>query len=198
MNAMKLTLAIFGCALLAACGGNAPAATASPPTAAPAPTAVPTATPTALKLFTSNEGKFAVWMPGEPKKSSQTVDTAGMKIDVTFYTLEIGTGAYLLGYNDYPADKVQQADAQNILDGARDGGLKNINATLLSETKIEQDGFPGRDITARASVQGREYAVRIRVFLVNNRLYQQMVLTEPGKIPDGDIAKFVDSFKLLK
>lgn len=189
--------AVMGFAMLAlaACGGSAPAATAAPKAAA---TAAPAPTATALKLFTSEEGKFSVWMPGEPKKSSQTVDTSGMKIDVTFYTLEVGTGAYLMSINDYPANLVQTANPQLILDGARDGGLQNVNATLVNETKIEKDGFPGRDVTAKANVQGKDYTLRIRIYLVSNRLYQLMVLTEPGKIPDGDIAKFMDSFKLLK
>lgn len=199
-------IAILGAILLAACGGaSAPAPTAQPlataqPAAAtkPAATAAPAPTATSLKLFNSPEGKFSVWLPGDPKVDSQTVDAAGMKIKVTMYTISSGTGAYIAGFNDYPAEMMKGTDLQNLLDGARDGGLKNINATLVNETKIDKDGFPGRDITAKANAQGKDYNMRMRVYIVNNRLYQTMALYEPGKMSDADIAQFLNSFTLMK
>ena len=145
--------------------------------------------------FAPKDGRFTVQMPGEPKEQTSKVNTPIGPIDVhLFISAPDPKSAYMVGYSDYPEEVVKKSDSDKILDGARDGAVRNVKGTLESEKKITMDGHPGRDyVISTEGFRGRE-----RIYLVNARLYQVMLLGSKEFVTGKDADKFLDSFKLTE
>jgi len=102
-----------------------------------------------------------------------------------------------VGYSDYPEEMVKESDPEKILDGSRDGAVRNANGKLVLENKISLDGNPGRELVIDAKGKGGQDAtMKARVFLVKNRLYQVMVVAPKGQVSGAEIDDFLKSFKL--
>jgi hypothetical protein len=98
---------------------------------------------------------------------------------------------YGCSYFDNPSFASRLPD--EVLDSSRDGSLKKINAILTSETKIDVDGHPGRDIRAH---MGADSVYDERVVEDGNRLYMLIVVySHSSGRNEKDIQKFYDSFK---
>ena len=149
------------------------------------------------KDFASEKGKFSIGMPATPKESSQSVDTAAGKIDLTMFTAQLGSAAYLVSYSDYPEEMMNSADPLKVLDGALDGSVTNFSGKVLSSTDITLDGNPGKEFNAEGKVTNPgDGSLRGRIYLVKNRLYQIIVVGLKDKTPATDIDKYLQSFKL--
>lgn len=152
----------------------------------------------AASEFTSQTGGFSVMTPYTLKESSQSVDTAVGKIDIHFFIAEQGGESYLVGYSDYPEAMAQASDPEKMLDSGRDGAVKNVNGTLVSEARITLDGHPGRELTIAAKAgNGQDLVLRGRIVLVGNRLYQVVTVALKGNENSSRIEDFLKSFKLL-
>ena len=57
---------------------------------------------TAMQTFSSKDGGFTISMPGTPKETVQTVDSAAGPLELHQFLVEDGTIAYIVMYNDYP------------------------------------------------------------------------------------------------
>ena len=79
------------------------------------------------------------------------------------------------------------------LDQARDGAIASVGGKKRSEEKIKLKGHPGREIVIE---KDSEVVVRMRIYLVKNRLYQVMVLGNGPVFPAKDAGFFLDSFRL--
>jgi hypothetical protein len=147
----------------------------------------------------SDSGKFSITAPGELKEELQSVDTDVGKIDIHMYTLEKSGRAYVVGYSDYPQEMINQTDPQKLLDGGRDGAMKNVSGKLIKEKKITLKENPGRELVLDGtSASGQEATIMARLFLVGNRLYQVMVVTPKGADSSSETSDFLGSFKLLE
>jgi hypothetical protein len=150
---------------------------------------------TKLEDFAPKGGRFAVQMPGPPKEQTNKVNTAVGPIDVHMFVLSPDPNtAYIVGYSDYPEEMIKKSDIQKVLDGARDGAVKNVNGKLDWEKKITIDKHPGRDF----AISTEHFEGRDRIYLVNARLYQVMVVGSKDFITDKVAQKFLDSFKLTE
>jgi len=148
---------------------------------------------TKFEAFAPKGGRFTVQMPGQPKEQKSTAKTAIGPIDIHMFVYEADPNtAYMVGYNDYPEGMMKKADPEKVLDGARDGAVKNVNGKLDWEKKITIDGHPGRDF----AVTAEGLSVRDRIYLVNDRLYQVMLVGSKDFITGKDGEKFLNSFKL--
>jgi hypothetical protein len=145
--------------------------------------------------FKSTDGNFSVLMPGTPTASVQSVTTQSGKIDVHFYTLTTGKTAYMVSYADYPASIFQTTPIKSILDGLRDGAVKNSQGRLIDEADIALGTFQGRDLNVESSAGAN--VMRAHLFVVSQRVYQVIVITEKGRASSADITKFLGSFQLL-
>lgn len=151
------------------------------------------------KAFSSTKGKFSVLMPGDPQEQHQVVNTAVGPIDLYMYAVDSGSIAYIVGYSDYPEDFIKNSEPKKLLDGARDGAIRNIKGTLVAERNITIEAHPGREFAFDVPKQsGIPYngTGRSHMFLVGNRLYQCMVIGKKDSRIE-DIEKFVNSFKLI-
>lgn len=138
-------------------------------------------------------------MPGTPTEDQQSVDT--LIGPVTFYSfiVEQSTTAYSVAYTDYPEDLVQTSSAESLLAGGRDGAVANVNATLLDEHSISLKGHPGIEFEAQAMAgqSPRQVFFSARFYLVDQRLYQMIVVTQDRIASSADTQKFLNSFTLL-
>ena len=165
---------IAGYALLLlalACAASHARAQGGPPPPPPPPAVE--YNPNAWKEFSSEEGKFSVRMPAEPKLNRQDVDTPLGKLPVYLYVAQTGSGGYMVGYSDFPNYSETPEFLAAVYKGARDKVLSADAARrLLSETEIKIEGYAGREwLIADASM-----LYRAQTFLVKGRLYQLLFL----------------------
>lgn len=198
LPATALTVALF----LGGCSSGNKAGDTQPP---PAPTVPGTKSggektsemPTGWKTLASQAGNFELMIPLETKNTTKSVNTKMGPVTTNMITASTNGGktAHLMMHVDYPAaaDKMK---AQTMLDNARDGAMKK-GRKLVSEKQIELNGFPGRSLVATGKERGQDVRFDTRVFLVNRRLYQMVVVSVGGEKLDTT-EQFFDSFKLLK
>lgn len=137
----------------------------------------------------STDGRFSVLMPVAPQVSSKPVDTAAGQLINHVALAQTASSAYAVSYADYPENS---ADPQEVLDSVRSGAINGIKGTLISGKNITHKGYPGREF--QASTEGALYTSRI--YLVNNRLYQMVVVVPATLAKPADISKFLTSFDL--
>ena len=139
------------------------------------------------------EGRFKAAMPTAPTMRKQQVKTATGQLSVTMYVAEGRNDAvFVVSYTDYPEADLKKGAVEKRLDHARDGAVASAGGKLRSEQAIKLKGHPGREIVVE---KGSEVLARMRIFLVNGRLYQVMVL---GKAPADDVKSFLASFELIE
>jgi len=80
--------------------------------------------------------------------------------------------------------------------GAVDGAVSNVKGKLLTEKKIELDGFPGREVTV--DFQNGQAIIMMKCFLVRNMMYILEIISETGKENNASSSHFYQSFKLKK
>jgi hypothetical protein len=141
------------------------------------------------------DGKFSIEMPGEPKKSTQTVDTPAGQLTLSMYMLEMngGSAGFVGAATDFPAvmpeprgDEIEQR-----LDGSQQGAADNCKGKLLSSKKIKIDGYSGRDVLIQAP---GGLMLRCRIYLVRKTLLQVQAINIDSKEAD----RFFASMKLVK
>lgn len=144
--------------------------------------------------FASADGRFKVQMPGTPTEKTETAAGTSMKT----FVIEDKNGGYMVAFADLPipaAESEQQLEMR--LDGARDGALRNVNASLTKENRIKLNGkYPGRDI--EATIPDKKGALREKMYVVNQRLYQVLVIGNPSFVNSAAATKFLDSFALAQ
>lgn len=158
----------------------------------PAPTVA--AAPTAGAKFSSAEGKFKIGFQGQPQMESQDVTTVVGDIKMhTFMEMKGATDAYMVSYNDYPAELISGADAKNIVDGAKNGVVNQFGAKIVEEKPLTLGGNTGVMCKANSSSMYVVYYA----YLVKNRLYQIMILKNGGFPNQQEVDAFHGSFELI-
>ena len=140
----------------------------------------------ALKPFNPPDGSFTVMMPGTPKEESST--EAGIK--TTLYLSESKNIVYIVSSGDLPRGfPVNYPTALSAIAAARQG-------KITKESDFTLAGVKGK---AYEMEMGQPKGVAIgRMVVVNNRLYQMLVLGESLRSGDAQAQQFMDSFALTK
>ena len=156
--------------------------------------------PPTWKVQTSKEGRFTVAMPGEPTRKTQQVKTATGDLTVTLLCAEGRHDSFfVVSYSDFPPSDLKKGDEDKRLDQACKGAVESARGKLRGDEKpIKLAGkYPGREIVIEKKGQ---CVAKMRIYLVDNRLYQVMVLgAGPIFAPkEKDAGTFLDSFRLSK
>jgi hypothetical protein len=93
----------------------------------------------------------------------------------------------MCGYYDYPRP---QPDIEKVFDGTRNGSLKGVHGTLLSEQNVTLDGYPGRRF--RSTGIGNAFLDE-EMYFIGQRFYL-ITITTATKNPNKDINKIFASF----
>ena len=159
--------------------------------------------------YTSREGRYSVSLPAKPAVSTQEATAAnGEKFPQYLASVvEAGDVLFMIGYFDTMPGTVFSADA------ARDGMLKQINGTLISENAISLGGYSGRELkvlttpTPPPPAEGAkpaepvEYIVRARLYEADKRVYVVQLIS-PKSLENDALAakatKYFDSFQVVK
>ncbi|MBN2572894.1 MAG: hypothetical protein JXA68_12255 [Ignavibacteriales bacterium] len=149
--------------------------------------------------FVAKDGGFAVEFPSEPERMTQSVPTEVGDIQMTIYQAMSSDGnvVYFVSYNDYPAELVEQGDPESMLEEGMNGALGTYSSQLISSKKIKYGDHPGIEFFAGGESQGYAINVKARMYLVENRLYQALVLGLEGSIDEDEMDEFLETFRLL-
>lgn len=142
----------------------------------------------------SKEGRFAVMMPGDPDYIVDTVNTAAGQVAYPSYVVNAEDNYYLIGYSDMPKELVARAPADIIIEGSCRGVLNEAGGKQVGSKLLKKDKYLGREITAE--IPGQDQVMKIRSYLVGNRLYL-IFATAPPTDTTGNFGRFMDSFELI-
>jgi len=146
--------------------------------------------------YNSAEGRYTVSLPAQPKLSTQESSTAdGQKFLQYMATAQEPNAVYLVGYFDHVAGTTFSADR------ARDGMIKAVKGTLVSERTISLSGYPGRELKVGTSSEGVDYIILVKFYDTDNRVYVQQLLfpkSLESEAMNTKAAKYFDSFQILK
>lgn len=143
--------------------------------------------------YRSDEGGFIVRLPAEPKVTTQSTATAAGPIELTMALAETDHCAAVVSFNDIPI--AAMSDPDTLLQGGRDGVVKKLNGTIVSERPVTLDDYPGLEFVLETS---KSQTYMIRIYIVNDRLYQLLFLSSKSRIDQFDVQGFFESFQLLK
>jgi len=146
--------------------------------------------------FSSPEGRFSVGAPAKPQEDVKDIDSVVGKLQLHSFATSTAIAYFMVSYGDYPNEPA--ADRREaVLDGVRDGVINGLAGELISETKITINGYPGRELFARKTIDGSETNFNWRIYLVGPRLYQVAVATKKADSGTPEILKFLNSFRLI-
>ncbi len=149
------------------------------------------------EMFTSDSGQFEIAAPAPFEETQQSVETPVGPVEIYTFTAETENTAYVVAYSDYPTEIIEQTDPQALLDSSRDGAVNNLGGTLISEEVIDLEGNPGRSLVISANANQEQAAtINSRIYLVDNRLYQVLVVSPEGADTVEDSTTFLESFDL--
>jgi hypothetical protein len=151
--------------------------------------------PPEWKEFVTKEGQFKASMPGTPKQKKLDTESDFGKGVLHMNVVEVGKTMYAANYSDFPAE-VKKATLKQVYDSSRDGAVANMDGKLAEEKEVKLGEHPGREI--RIDVAEGKLLFRVRVYLVEQRLYQVVVLGTPEAVKSKEADKFLDSFKLAE
>lgn len=150
------------------------------------------------EVFTAKEYGFSVNFYETPVQDSQDVPTLVGNLEMITFMHDATDHVYFVAISDMPAEMVEEADKDEMLDGGVDGMLEQFtNVNIIKREAIEIDGFPGRVVEAEGTTSGMDVYNKAHIFLVENRLYQVYVLAEKAVADKDKIDTFIESFKLL-
>ncbi len=149
--------------------------------------------------------KCKLLFPKKPTESSQTVPSAIGDLELKMYMYEVTDTTkddnllYMLMETNYP-DSLINSDKKDLLDNffrnAIDGSANNVQGSkILTETKIELAGFPGREARVSLNV-GVPCINKMHFYLVKNKMYILEVITDARKDFNKSMDKFMNSFAL--
>ncbi len=148
------------------------------------------------QAFSPAGGNFSVLMPGEPADKSRTQDSPSGQATTHLYIYSTNDAAYAVSYTDRPASTAGD-DPQQFLNRLRDAQAAKSGGKLLAESPIRlANAWPGLELRASVSQGDGKHAMRTRMYLVNKRLYQVLVILPQDQLSSPDVEKFLDSFKL--
>ncbi|MCI0641537.1 MAG: hypothetical protein L0Y72_28580 [Gemmataceae bacterium] len=149
----------------------------------------------ALSDFTSEADNFKAKMPGTPKQQTQSVKGFSVKT----YTVESRDGGMIVSVTDMssiipPGESDEKI--QDRLDGSQAGAVGNIGASLINSQKRTLGKHSGREFSA--NLPNNKGKMRSRIYLVDRKLYQVMVIGTASHADSANATGFLESFALLK
>ncbi len=103
-------------------------------------------------------------------------------------------GVMFIEYPDTIVNSDSKEDLTPLFKNSVDGAVNNVNGKLLSESVIELDGFPGREI--KVDFKDGLAIIKMRIYLVKSKLFIIQTITKTKNYSNKSIDKFMDSFKL--
>ncbi|MBD2000207.1 hypothetical protein H6G00_26970 [Leptolyngbya sp. FACHB-541] len=145
------------------------------------------------QVFSPSAGGFSVSMPGQPTERL-------VQEFLHMFSVEHDGRIYAVGYAELDQERLNAALQENpdgFWNGIRRGLLQDGEADLTGDRPISLNGYTGREIEYE---DADGLTGKVRVFVVNQRLYQVMAVevADGSDIEDSEEAEaFLESFQLL-
>jgi hypothetical protein len=146
-----------------------------------------------LKEFVAPDKSFAILLPVGVREQDQTVPTNIGPIKAYFFSAKAKYHQFTVGYSDYPDSFIAKSNPTAMLDGSRDGEIKNLQGKLLGEGVIDIQGHPGRELRIEGP---QKLIIKSRIYLVGKRLYQIMAISKQDHARDKKITEVFGSFRI--
>lgn len=134
---------------------------------------------------------FSVSLPSAPTVQEQSVPTAAGNFKLRMYLSDDAPAGMMIGVSDF-GSIVAGKNPDDLLQGGKEGALKNTQTHLVREKKISLGGHPGLEFEAENDTL---HAVA-RIYLVDTTLYEVLLAYPAGK-PYEQTTKFLESFQLV-
>jgi hypothetical protein len=153
---------------------------------------------TTWKPFRSKGGGFTVQLLGDPKETSQMLETATGQVEMIQVNCSKASGeCFIVAYSPV-AKSDPPLTPQAFYKAAVDGAAANIKGTIVSQRSIQFDGRPG--VEAEISLPGdkpfADGVCLLRLQRVGDRLYQLIYVGMRSEIKGKDVTNFHESFHL--
>ena len=143
--------------------------------------------------FKSTDENFQISMPAEPGQQ-RTSGKSPLGNGHHIYSLDNGGISYTISVSIIENPPTKAKDIKRTLDFARDLVTIVTEGKKLTDTDITLQGFPGRLV----QIEKDKQIWTLRAFIVKEHMYQLMTTEPKAKDPNPAVAKFFDSFKLLR
>ena len=146
--------------------------------------------------YTDEDLGLRVAFPGAISRSSEMVGTGAKKDLAVTFTSKFGGAIFILSVTEIPEGNNEPL--KELFDGAREGMLSvGTDAKVTSEKDVKVVGRAARDV----SLTTKEFGLRTRLFYVDGRLYQMLVMIPPAMAKDAkvtaDMVKFIESITFI-
>ena len=136
-------------------------------------------------------------MPGDPKRVTVQANTeAGTNEPISMLLVKSDEDrTYAVAWAEKPpVARMNDLNADKTLDQARDGALTRTGTTLVTESRNNPQGYPGRDVVAHNVGGG---IMDARFIFASHRLYM-LIVTSPsaGARHLEDVNHFFESFTI--
>ncbi len=155
-------------------------------------------------LLKSEDQGYQIEFPKEPSENVQTVNTEAGPVDMHIHMLDLSKKEedsnliYLSSYAQYP-DTLVHSDRKEQLAGffkeTIDGLVSSIDGKRLDEKMVQLGEYQGKEV--KINFQDGMAIIRIRVYLVENRVYMLQVVTKTENDSNESISRFMNSFALI-
>jgi hypothetical protein len=142
------------------------------------------------RSFRSDTAGFTILMPGEPQRSQEG--------NTTSYTVRRPRESvtYTVSYADFPSHvQMDATKGEDVLLGVKEGMVETGAQLIAQQTITLSPQFPGTDLRFAMPDQR---LVRLRAYMVGQRLYLLMVATDNEKNLKKSIEGFFNSFQLSR
>jgi hypothetical protein len=120
-----------------------------------------------------------------------------------FFSVERRDGLFGVGYLDFP-DLIMVRAREDpealkaMLEEVLEGVIRRTGLQLDAPSRqIFMRNNPGREASAAGRIQNKDAVMKVRIYLVENRLYQIMTVGEKNGLKEKDVDLFFYSFRLL-
>ena len=146
------------------------------------------------------EGGFRIVMRGQPHVTKQEFETPAGRMSAHLYSSDRPASYYAVGYSDYPLAFAVTENPEAMFKGVRDTWVRRIGGRIVGlDRKLTLAGkYPGVEFTAEGNAKGADAFLQARLFLVDQRLYQVIVMGLKNQVPQGEVNRFLDSFQLVE
>ena len=146
------------------------------------------------QTYVAPDGTFSIELPGKP-----TVETTQAPVEgggnITFHLVNAGSGgsrAYSCAYVEL--EDASQKSPDQVLESARDGSLRKVQGTLVTQNQLMVQGFPGLQYQAHGRANS---LMDSRMVLVGKRLYMIMAVAADGEKAEPEtVQRMFNSFRI--
>ena len=103
---------------------------------------------------------------------------------------------FLVAYRDYPDWYIQRINPDSLLEQVKNGIVVGFKGNIIFEEIVYLEEFRGKKIMAMS--QDRKTTMQSKIFLVENRVYLLLTEFPEGNEYSKDVAKFMNSFKVIE